>query len=58
MSDQVTLTLPDGTPLEVPRGTTALEAAEKIGPRLARAAVAAGINGELVDLSTPPQRGR
>jgi len=53
MSEQITLTLPDGTPLEVPRGTTALEAAEKIGPRLAKAAVAAGLDGMVVDLSTP-----
>ncbi len=53
MSDQITLTLPDGTPLEVPRGTTALEAAEKIGPRLAKAAMAAGLDGRLVDLATP-----
>ncbi|NLO05003.1 MAG: threonine--tRNA ligase [candidate division WS1 bacterium] len=53
MSDKITLTLPDGTPLEVPRGTTALEAAEKIGPRLAKAALAAGLNGDVVDLSTP-----
>ena len=53
MSDQITLTLPDGTPLEVPRGTTALEAAEKIGSRLAKAAVAAGLDGKIVDLAAP-----
>ena len=53
MSEKITLTLPDGTPLEVPKGTTALEAAEEIGPGLAKAAVAAGIDGEGVDLTTP-----
>ncbi len=53
MSDQVTLTLPDGSELEVQRGATALEATERIGPGLARAAVAAKVNGELFDLSRP-----
>lgn len=53
MSETITLTLPDGTPLEVEKGATALEAAEKIGPRLAKAAVAAGIDGEVIDLNTP-----
>ncbi len=53
MSEQVTLTLPDGSPLEVEKGATALDAAEQIGPRLAKAAVAAGLDGEVVDLTTP-----
>ena len=47
------VTLPDGSKKEVADGTTAGELAEQIGPQLARAAVAAKINGELVDLSTP-----
>lgn len=53
MSDQIKLTLPDGAVIEVPRGTTALAAAEQIGPRLAQAAVAAKVDGRLVDLSRP-----
>lgn len=47
------VTLPDGSILEVAGGTTAGQLAEKIGPGLARAAVAAKINGQLADLSAP-----
>ena len=47
------VTLPDGSILEIAEGTTAKEVAEKIGPGLAKAAVAAKINGQLVDLATP-----
>jgi len=47
------LTLPDGSTLETADGTTAKELAAKVGPRLAKAAIAAKINGQLVDLSTP-----
>ncbi len=45
------VTLPDGSPLELPDGATALDGAQAIGPRLARAAVAAAVNGEPADLS-------
>ena len=45
MSDQIKLTLPDGAVIEVPRGTTALAAAEQIGSRLAQAAVARSMAG-------------
>ena len=47
------ITLPDGTVLEVGDGTTAGQLAQQIGPGLAKAAVAARIDGKLVDLSTP-----
>jgi threonyl-tRNA synthetase len=47
------ITLPDGSTLEIADGTTAKQLAEQIGPGLAGAAVAAKINGQLVDLSTP-----
>ncbi len=47
------VTLPDGSKLEIENGITAKELAERIGPGLSKAAVAARINGELVDLSTP-----
>ena len=47
------ITLPDGSTLEVADGTTAKQLAEQIGPRLAKSAVAAKVNGQLVDLSTP-----
>ncbi|UCE99061.1 MAG: threonine--tRNA ligase [Planctomycetota bacterium] len=47
------VTLPDGSALEVANDTTAKQIAKQIGPGLAKAAVAAKINGQLVDLSTP-----
>ncbi|RME86776.1 MAG: TGS domain-containing protein, partial [Zetaproteobacteria bacterium] len=45
--------LPDGSERSLPDGATAKELAEAIGPRLARDAVAARVNGRLVDLATP-----
>jgi threonyl-tRNA synthetase len=53
MSDLVTVTLPDGSTREVPRGTTAGDIAAAIGPGLAKAALAARIDGELRDLGRP-----
>ena len=47
------LKLPDGSTLETADGTTAKEVAAKIGPGLAKAAIAAVIDGQLVDLFTP-----
>ncbi len=47
------VTLPDGSILETGANTTAKQLAEQIGPRLAKAAIAAKLNGQLVDLSTP-----
>ncbi len=47
------VTLPDGKILEVQDGLTAGQIAEKIGAKLARDAVAAKINGQAADLSTP-----
>ena len=43
--------LPDGSELDAPRGTSLVEIAERIGPRLAKAAYAAAIDGRVVDLS-------
>jgi threonyl-tRNA synthetase len=45
--------LPDGSERRYERPITAREVAESIGPRLGRAALAAKINGKLVDLSSP-----
>ncbi|RJQ48028.1 MAG: threonine--tRNA ligase [Gaiellales bacterium] len=45
--------LPDSSTIEVPEGATAMDAAAKIGSGLAKAAVAARLNGELVDLASP-----
>jgi threonyl-tRNA synthetase len=47
----VSVTLPDGSVKPVPAGTTLLELARSIGPRLAQAALAGKIDGEVVDLS-------
>ncbi len=49
----IRVTLPDGSVKEVAPGTTALEVAESIGKRLAREAVAAEVDGRLVDLTAP-----
>jgi len=45
--------LPDGSILEVADGATVADLAAQIGPGLARVALAAKINDQLVDLSTP-----
>ncbi|MEK7867664.1 MAG: TGS domain-containing protein, partial [Planctomycetota bacterium] len=43
--------LPDGSSREYPDGTTLLEIAASIGPRLAKAAIVGEVNGELRDLT-------
>src|ERR1700681_2221281 len=53
MSDSIHLKLPDGSVKEVPKGTTALDVAKSISPRLADAALVAKTNGNLVDLTRP-----
>jgi threonyl-tRNA synthetase len=45
--------LPDGKQLEIEPGERARDVAEKIGKRLARDAVVAKLNGELIDLDAP-----
>src|SRR5579871_6731940 len=46
----ITLRLPDGTTKQVAEGTRPREVAEGIGKRLAQAAVAAKVNGSVLDL--------
>src|SRR5437764_5366677 len=53
MADSIQVKLPDGSVKEVPKGTTALEVAKSISPRLADAALAARTNGNLIDLAKP-----
>jgi threonyl-tRNA synthetase len=53
MSEQITVTLPDGSAREVEAGTTPAAIAAAIGPRLAKAAVAAKANDEWIDLDRP-----
>jgi threonyl-tRNA synthetase len=47
------VTLPDGGILTITEGASLKQVAEQIGAGLAKAAIAAKINGELVDLSVP-----
>ena len=47
----VKITFPDGNVSEYPSGVSVLDIAEKIGPRLAMAALAAKVNGKLVDVT-------
>ena len=47
----VTVTLPDGSQREVQRGTLVSDVAGAISPRLAKAALAAIVDDQLVDLS-------
>jgi threonyl-tRNA synthetase len=51
--ENIQVTLPDGKALEVPRGTTAAEIARKISHGLAKEALVARVNGDLIDLSRP-----
>jgi threonyl-tRNA synthetase len=53
MADSIHVKLPDGSVKEVPQGTTALEIARSISPRLADAALVAKANGDLIDLARP-----
>jgi threonyl-tRNA synthetase len=52
-SETVKIKLPDGSSREVPRGATAYDIAKSISPRLADAAMAAKVNGRVVDLNRP-----
>ncbi|MCE7737830.1 MAG: threonine--tRNA ligase [Candidatus Heimdallarchaeota archaeon] len=46
----VNIELPDGSILEISKGKTVLDVAKQIGPRLAEAALAGKVDGNLVDL--------
>ncbi|MGB7751938.1 MAG: threonine--tRNA ligase [Candidatus Acidiferrales bacterium] len=52
-TETIQVTLPDGATREVQRGTTAAQIAHQISPRLAKEALVALADGELVDLSRP-----
>ena len=53
MAGAISVRLPDGSNRELAEGTTAADLALAIGPRLAKAAVVATIDGQEVDLNTP-----
>jgi len=52
-TEKITVTLPDGKPLELPAGATGADAAAAIGPGLAKAALAIKVGEDLRDLSAP-----
>ena len=56
MADSIHVKLPDGSVKEVPKGTTPLDIAKSISPRLADAALVAKTNGDLIDLTKPLEK--
>jgi threonyl-tRNA synthetase len=56
MADSIHIKLPDGNDREFPKGTTALDVAKSISPRLADAALVAKTNGDLIDLTRPLEK--
>ena len=53
MSKMFRISLPDGTVREVPEGATPADVAAAIGPGLAKAALAARVDGEVRDIMRP-----
>lgn len=53
MSQMFKIALPDGSVREVARGSTPADIAAAIGPGLAKAAIAARVDGELRDITRP-----
>ena len=53
MSDQIHITLPDGSVKEMKQGVTPLDIAKSISERLAQEVLAAECDGELIDIRTP-----
>ena len=49
----ISISLPDGRAVELPAGASAADLAAEIGPGLSRAALAAVVDGEIVDLARP-----
>jgi threonyl-tRNA synthetase len=53
MSKMLKIALPDGSVKEMPEGSTPADVAAAIGPRLAKAALAARVDGEVRDITRP-----
>ncbi len=53
---EISVTLPDGSSRRMPAGSTPADVAGQISPRLAKAALAAVVDGKLVDLASPISR--
>jgi threonyl-tRNA synthetase len=56
MANSIHVKLPDGSVKEVPSGTTPLDIAKSISPRLADAVLVAKTNGDLIDLTKPLEK--
>lgn len=54
--EEVNITLPDGSNKKYSKGTTPAQVAADMGRSLAKAALAAKFNGELIDLNLPLER--
>src|SRR5215207_9081658 len=57
MADEITITLPDGSARPLPAGATGSDLAASIGRGLAKAAIAATVDGVQVDLGRPLREG-
>ena len=53
MTEMFKISLPDGSVRDMPKGATPADVAAAIGPGLAKAAIAARVNGELRDITRP-----
>src|ERR1043165_9133573 len=53
---EITITLPDGSTRTYPNGTTGMQIAHSISPRLADAALGIFVNDQPYDLATPIER--
>ena len=51
--EQIKITFPDGSVREYAKGTSAMQIAESISPRLAADVLSATVNDEVVDLLAP-----
>lgn len=56
MAEQITITFPDGSERQYPKGTTGREVAESISKGLAREALSVTLDGEIMELSRPIER--
>ncbi|MEC8771785.1 MAG: TGS domain-containing protein, partial [Pseudomonadota bacterium] len=53
MTERLKISLPDGSVREMEPGATPADVAAAIGPGLAKAAIAARVDGELRDINRP-----
>jgi threonyl-tRNA synthetase len=56
MAEQITITFPDGSKKQYPKGTTGRKVAESISKGLAREALSITLDGDIMELSRPIER--